>query len=244
MDYKYLIIPDIHGRKFWKEPLEKFSGKVEHIIFIGDYFDPYPIEGISEKDGINNWHELVECIKPLQDRTTMLIGNHDAHYMNQLYDSLARSTRKSEWYDKEIGALLNDCHGLQVAYDGEAGGRKILFTHAGVNADWYNRHKDLISNLCAANLNKLTATDEGWKALAEIGRTRWGSSPTGSPLWADISEHDSSPLPTASQGGYDFQVFGHTRKDSPIMEDRFAMLDSRQCFVMTAEGEILSTNGL
>ena len=95
MDYKYLIIPDIHGRKFWKEPLEKFSGKVEHIIFIGDYFDPYPIEGISEKDSINNWHELVECIKPLQDRTTMLIGNHDAHYMNQLYDSLARSTRKS-----------------------------------------------------------------------------------------------------------------------------------------------------
>jgi hypothetical protein len=38
MNFKYLIIPDIHGRKFWRNPLEKYCDQVEHIIFLGDYF--------------------------------------------------------------------------------------------------------------------------------------------------------------------------------------------------------------
>ena len=35
---KILIIPDVHGRNFWKEPCNNWKGK---IVFLGDYHDPY-----------------------------------------------------------------------------------------------------------------------------------------------------------------------------------------------------------
>lgn len=39
-----LIIPDVHGRDFWKDAANRFPG---NIVFLGDYLDPYPLEGIS-----------------------------------------------------------------------------------------------------------------------------------------------------------------------------------------------------
>ena len=43
---KILIIPDVHGRDFWKEPVKKVLEDTNaHIIFIGDYTDGYPTEG-------------------------------------------------------------------------------------------------------------------------------------------------------------------------------------------------------
>ena len=35
---KILVIPDLHGRSFWKEPCDNWEGR---IIFLGDYHDPY-----------------------------------------------------------------------------------------------------------------------------------------------------------------------------------------------------------
>ena len=42
---KTLIIGDIHGRRFWKRPVEKYINKVDKIVFLGDYFDAYQDEG-------------------------------------------------------------------------------------------------------------------------------------------------------------------------------------------------------
>ena len=118
---------------------------------------------------------------------------------------------------------------------------KILFSHAGVNDDWYSRHKELIGPLGADNLNRLTETAKGWRTLAEVGRSRKGMSRTGSPLWSDVGEHVRFPWPTASQGGYDFQVFGHTKSDHPLQTVNFAMLDCQRCFVMTEEAKLSDT---
>ena len=35
-----LIIPDIHGRSFWKKAVEENIDRVSKVIFIGDYLDP------------------------------------------------------------------------------------------------------------------------------------------------------------------------------------------------------------
>ena len=35
---KILVIPDVHGRTFWKESCNNWEGK---IIFLRDYQDPY-----------------------------------------------------------------------------------------------------------------------------------------------------------------------------------------------------------
>ena len=44
MNKKILIIPDVHGRTFWRAALE--TGNYEKVIFLGDYVDPYVYEGI------------------------------------------------------------------------------------------------------------------------------------------------------------------------------------------------------
>ena len=35
---KLIIIPDIHGRPFWRRAVEEYPG--EEFIFLGDYLDP------------------------------------------------------------------------------------------------------------------------------------------------------------------------------------------------------------
>ena len=44
MEKKILIIPDVHGRRFWRDAIE--SDDYDKVIFLGDYVDPYPNEGI------------------------------------------------------------------------------------------------------------------------------------------------------------------------------------------------------
>lgn len=46
-----LIIPDVHGRDFWKDAANRFPG---NIVFLGDYLDPYPLEGISPDEAFTN----------------------------------------------------------------------------------------------------------------------------------------------------------------------------------------------
>ena len=37
---KIFIIPDVHGRDFWKKAYD-YVDKVDEVIFLGDYLDPY-----------------------------------------------------------------------------------------------------------------------------------------------------------------------------------------------------------
>ena len=48
-----LIIPDIHGRDFWKKAVD--SKGYDKIIFLGDYTDPYDFEGITEETAVENF---------------------------------------------------------------------------------------------------------------------------------------------------------------------------------------------
>ena len=41
---KLLVIPDVHGRTFWKTPVRKYLDHVDRVIFLGDYLDPYKDE--------------------------------------------------------------------------------------------------------------------------------------------------------------------------------------------------------
>ena len=44
MAKKILVIPDVHGRIFWKEPVKKYMDAVDRVVFLGDYLDPYEDE--------------------------------------------------------------------------------------------------------------------------------------------------------------------------------------------------------
>ena len=60
-----LIIPDVHGRDFWKEAIERKD--YEKAVFLGDYSDPYDIEGITDDVAIDNFEQLFGAVKVLFD---------------------------------------------------------------------------------------------------------------------------------------------------------------------------------
>ena len=70
-----IIIPDIHGRTFWKDCVKGHEN--EEIIFLGDYLDPYPAEWITRKEAILNFQEILEFKKAHMNNVILLLGNHD-----------------------------------------------------------------------------------------------------------------------------------------------------------------------
>ena len=75
---KILVIPDVHGRGFWKEPCNNWTDK---IIFLGDYHDPYG-EYIDEEpnkaESLTNLKELVAFVENRRKISDVicLLGNH------------------------------------------------------------------------------------------------------------------------------------------------------------------------
>ena len=57
---KVLIIPDVHGRTFWKEPCEHID-EFDKTIFLGDYVDHYPQEG--DLDDLQALKDVIEFAK-------------------------------------------------------------------------------------------------------------------------------------------------------------------------------------
>lgn len=76
-----IVIPDVHGRTFWRQAVYEYLGK-EHILFLGDYLDPYTYEGITPTDAYKVFHEIIELKKVHPEDITLLLGNHDLHYLN------------------------------------------------------------------------------------------------------------------------------------------------------------------
>lgn len=243
-----LIIPDIHGRIFWKEPCKEFKGK--HIVFLGDYLDPYKHQNISEKTALENFKEILEFKKNNKDLVTLLLGNHDLHYKDMFKD--VYRVRFCYSIAEEAKQLFeNNKENFQIAYEITADNTKILFTHAGVTENWlkvihneipcrpwrsrtlgdYSPDLVLPVEPNAESLNNLLTTEEGLIDLWMVSEERGGIYNFGSPIWAHISEHLECP---ALKGIY--QIFGHTisfpEEMKPWITDEYAMLDAQQCFVL------------
>lgn len=62
MAKRILVVPDVHGRTFWKEPVSKYIDQTERIVFLGDYLDPYRDEGIeyTPKGVYDNLMEIIQ----------------------------------------------------------------------------------------------------------------------------------------------------------------------------------------
>ena len=80
---RILIIPDVHGRDFWKDPVyESLNDENIHIVFLGDFTDAYSAEWDLGFDylqhTIDNLKEIIEIKKRYPDRINLLLGNHDS----------------------------------------------------------------------------------------------------------------------------------------------------------------------
>lgn len=232
-----LIFPDIHGRTFWENPLNDAISKdiINEIVFLGDYFDPYYDEGITVEDSITNFKHLIEVLNSIKDKVkiSMLIGNHDLHYINDTFYKYGGGSRFSKAYSKEIKELLLNCpFNLTLSYETNVNGDKVLFTHAGVSKEWEERH--FPNGVTVDGLNNLLNDSNGAKALSEVGYERWGEFDGGSIVWNDV---DNKYISKYCTNGYDYEIFGHSQQlQDPVITDKFAMLDCRKAFLLKGEG--------
>lgn len=134
---KVLIIPDVHGRTFWKEAINKYPIEQYpdlNIVFLGDYLDPYvDYDGISQEQAFDNFKEILKY-KDKDNRITLLIGNHDWHYFVNL--DTCRLDFKREKEIKEL--FIDNLNKFHVTYEIELDGCKYLFSHAGITQGWLN----------------------------------------------------------------------------------------------------------
>ena len=211
-----LILPDTHGRKFWKNA-HKNINSFDKVIFLGDYLDPYDFENISVETAIENFKEIIDFKKQNQDKVILLLGNHDMPYYSDIYYGFSSwHCRHSTWHHKEIHNLFEDNKDLfQLAY---AYG-DILFTHAGVDSEWLEKTVGCtetdIDSICSV-LNNLTHDKDGLSKLYKVTSQRGGRDKYGSCVWADV--HDLmwdvdgvlvSDVTTSPIHKYK-QIFGHT----------------------------------
>ena len=233
---KVLIIPDVHARRFWKKAVDEHMNEVDKVVFLGDYCDPYQDEGIeySWEDTLSNFEEILQFKKDNPDKVVLLLGNHDEHYRSNYYSKIAMSTRYDKAHSQKIAELLNgDNRSLfKICHTEEIGGKKVVFSHAGITKFWLDKCKMTFDEEL---INSLEDSIEGLKDLGVIGFYRtWVGEKTGSILWCDVREF----VTNEGLGDEYFQVFGHTRlgKGKSIIDKNYACIDSQEAFIMDEDG--------
>lgn len=219
------IIPDVHGRDFYKSILKNTTDK---IIFLGDYEDPYPHEGFTLEDVKSAMMDIFSFAQDNPDRVILLLGNHSLpYYWN------SRGYARWDWaHADELHQIYEEFKDLfKIAYWDED--TQTLFTHAGVTFDWWNDLElpiDASGKDIANTLNVMLKTDP--ESLETIGRSRGGYSRHGSCVWAHVTEHDSEDQMPFKQ------IFGHSQLQITgnfIHQDNWWMCDSRAIFEYDGE---------
>lgn len=214
---KILIIPDVHGRDFWRYPIKEEWDK---IVFLGDYTDPYPGEA-PQSEVLTNIIDIVDFKDKNPDKVILLWGNHDLPYWCEEYrKGINYWCRHDNLRHEDIQAFFNEnLDKFQWAY--QEG--KFLFTHAGIN-NWFAKllGKDY-GEVNAYNINDFFNHKENQIFLAMVSMYRGGLERFSSPVWADIHEH-YGVVPNKYIKDY-YQIFGHTYSKQQIITKDWAMLD-------------------
>ena len=248
---KTLIIPDIHGRPFWKHA-ETMIGDIDKVVFLGDYHDPYAYEGITTDMSMRNLLEIEEFVEKNADKVVMLAGNHDLSYIDGMSVRADRLDYNNHDVISSVFKRLDDK--ISLAYALTDNGKTYLFTHAGVVPQWAANYvpKNIIADAhaIAKEVNMWFAEKSHRDALRDVGTSRCGDCDYGSMVWADYSDIIDSYL-MISRGekvpkpDY-YQIFGHSQQYDiqngrpifrPSIAYDYACLDCHRPFLLE-NGEI------
>jgi hypothetical protein len=200
---------------------------------LGDYLDPYPWEGITRKEAIRNFQEIIDFKSENRDKVVLFVGNHDLAYIDKK-NYIVRSRYDSS-NARHIEEMFRSHRSFfQLAHEELIGDKRYLFTHAGLQIGWYKKHEKLIGELTVNGMNHLLDIPNGIKALCEASWSRGGWDQFGSIVWNDVTDCGSyvnDELP------WDRQVFGHSQQDEhPIITDTHVCLDCRKAFILNDDG--------
>jgi predicted phosphodiesterase len=216
---KRVIIGDVHGNKGWKQIVKRHDD-ADEFIFVGDYLDPYGTSQRRVEDLLkcaDNFKKIVKFKRENPDRVTLLIGNHDYHYLPNV-SAFEACSRYDKFFKEDCGDIFADLlKNFEIQIIKEFDG--VLVSHAGVSPFWYNKHKKIWkyqdameatnpSNI-ADNINKALITNRNIFGFDHNDRSGYGDSIYQGPCWIRPAALNSA------MDEFDFrdilpQVVGHT----------------------------------
>lgn len=237
-----IIIPDVHGRTFWKDAVK--GREEEEIVFLGDYVDPYcGLEDVQPSDGLNALQQVIAFKQQHPDNVTLLLGNHDLSYLSPY---LIQCRHDDENHDAIHQLLKDNLHLFQLAREYQFGDTLLLFSHAGIVPGWLRQHEDLFGQVTPTNvterINELFHEGQLYQALGDMSMFRQGDKNYGSCVWADIFEHielkdtaDETFFPST------YQIFGHTQQidENLIITNTFACVDCHHALILDSQGDLI-----
>lgn len=236
---KIYIIPDVHGRQFWRPVLQHLDENCE-IVFLGDYLDPYSHENITPEFALEQFKEIIEIARNNKN-VHLLLGNHDLEYMLGRYICYCRCNDYDYYEIKDL--FIDNADLFNIAWDTILdNSKKFLFSHAGVHTDWIETNKQNFDgyNIYSARvLNELFHTKKLDLILGDVSRERGGDMFAGSIVWADIREYLSNIYKVSySAPEHLTQIVGHTMLKEPVQIGNVICLDTKKLFVLDAFGDI------
>ena len=217
---KIVVIGDIHGCDRWKDLVHMHPDATE-FVFIGDYFDSF---SRNHAECIFNFKEIIEWKESTDIKVTMLIGNHDFHYMSECG---GRYGGWSAWHAAEIGELLKETkEHLQVAYQVD----KFLFTHAGVSKQWYEANFPEEGDI-VEQINDLWSYDK--RPFNHSGMEMYGNYDGEGPMWIRPQALRRNMLNDTI-----VQIVGHTHMEVIDYDDNHYFIDTLPHEYMTIENGV------
>jgi len=231
---KTIVIGDIHGRSTWKDIVAQ--EQADRVIFIGDYFDSFDIEGAEQQ---YNFKEIIKFKEKGECEVILLIGNHDFHYYpgGETYSGYQRGAAPA------IRQLLEENkHHLQMCYQLD----NILFTHAGIGHDWLtyqNKYEPRVDPGTIADF-----VNAIWKHQPNrfmfCGIDQYGNTKTQTPIWIRPQALLAGNRDTFLKEEY-IQVVGHTQVKKIDIEGKATggryyfidILDDLSQFLIYEDGE-------
>ena len=257
-----ILIPDVHGRKFWENAMPYIEDGVP-AIFMGDYLDVYSHENISRNSAVENFEKILDVAKNNKN-VQLLFGNHDAGYAldRSICDCRTdnRNSRKIKTLFKDNFCLFKLCKTVKA--DDE---KTFMISHAGFHPYWLSSYKDTFLKMSAAlgmnfehiedfinnvllapfkpgfwpdeSDDTLFAYKAAIMALGACGRERGGIDSAGSLIWADIHEFEGMHEVFKYE-----QIVGHTMQyytvSPAIIPGVITCIDCFDNFFIDKEGDL------
>ena len=225
---KIVFIGDIHGHDTWKPIVSKHKD-ADHFVFVGDYFDAFLITPAVQ---IQNFKDIIKFKESNPDNVTLLIGNHDFHYMPWCRGQYGGY---SHFFATEIWELLKmNMHNLEAAWQYN----NVLVTHAGTSKTWYFEHTPKPGNMfeLADKINLLWA--ERPDLFNHSGKEIRGNSPHDGPFWIRPAALREDPIDPEI-----IQIVGHTQREQISNADNVFCIDTLpREFLIIEDSEFIIEN--
>lgn len=227
---KIVALGDTHGRDIWKK-IVKVEEDFDKFIFIGDYFDSR--EDIDASKQIENFKEILTFKKENPDKVTLIIGNHDFHYLKGCGETYSGYQQYAAMDINEVlQPALTSGH-LQICHVFD----EYIFSHAGLTQTWCENNDIDLFNIEESVNVKFMKSMESFRFEYGENLNRSGDDVTQPPIWVRIPS-----LLKDMVKGFTY-VIGHTTIKEMHMANNIIAIDclgTSKEYLVIQNGEALA----